>query len=73
MNDRSEVAVVKGNRIDQMVREAVSMVGGIGSVVKSGDSVLVKPNICLPLPPEKGDSTNHEVISALVRLFPGLS
>ncbi len=68
MNDRSEVAVVKGKQIDQMVKEAVSMVGGIESVVKPGDNVLVKPNICLPLPPEKGDSTNPEVVAALVRL-----
>lgn len=68
MNDRSEVAVVKGKQIDQMVKEAVSMVGGIESVVKPGDNVLVKPNICLPLPPEKGDSTNPEVVAALVKL-----
>ncbi len=66
MNDKSEVAVVKGKQIDQMVKKAVSMVGGIESVVKPGDTVLVKPNICLPLPPEKGDSTNPEVVAALV-------
>jgi uncharacterized protein (DUF362 family) len=51
-----------------MVNEAVSLVGGIESVVKPGHSVLIKPNICLPLPPEKGDSTNPEVVASLVKL-----
>jgi uncharacterized protein (DUF362 family) len=68
MSQESEVAVIKGREPKQMVREAVSMIGGMDRIVKQSDTVLIKPNICLPLPPEKGDSTNPEIVGSLVKL-----
>ena len=68
MSQESEVAVIKGREPKQMVREAVSMIRDMDRIVKQGDTVLIKPNICLPLPPEKGDSTNPEIVGALVKL-----
>ncbi len=34
--------------VNTAVREAIDMVGGLGSVVKAGDKVLIKPNLCAP-------------------------
>jgi uncharacterized protein (DUF362 family) len=42
---RSRVAVVGGRRVGDMVREAVSRIGGFGSLALRGKSVLVKPNV----------------------------
>ena len=68
MSQESEVAVIKGREPKQMVGEAISMIGGIERIVKRSDTVLIKPNICLPLPPEKGDSTNPEIVGSLAKL-----
>jgi uncharacterized protein (DUF362 family) len=68
MKHKSEVAIVKGANAREMVERALSLIGGIERFVRSGDKVLIKPNICLPLPPEKGDSTSPEVVATLVEL-----
>jgi uncharacterized protein (DUF362 family) len=68
MKRKSEVSVIKGEKTEQMVNKAISLIGGMKSIVKKGDVVLIKPNICLPLPPEKGDATDPVVVSSLVRL-----
>lgn len=68
MKRKCEVAVIKGEKTEQMVNKAISMIGGMKSIVKKGDIVLIKPNICLPLPPEKGDATDPIVVASLVRL-----
>jgi uncharacterized protein (DUF362 family) len=68
MISKSEVAIVKGQDPEEMVKEAISLVGGMEGIVRKGDTVLIKPNICLPLPPEKGDSTDPQVVASLVKL-----
>ncbi len=68
MKRKCEVSVVKGEKTEQMVNQAISMIGGMKSIVKKGDIVLIKPNICLPLPPEKGDATDPIVVASLVKL-----
>lgn len=68
MKRKSEVSVIKGEKVERMVNQAISMIGGMNSIVKKGDVVLIKPNICLPLPPEKGDATDPIVVASLVRL-----
>lgn len=68
MTQQSEVAIVKGSDPRQMVRETISLLGGMESIVSKGNTVLIKPNICLPLPPEKGDSTSPEIVGELATL-----
>lgn len=68
MRRKCEVSVIKGKKNEQMVNQAISMIGGMKSIVKKGDIVLIKPNICLPLPPEKGDATDPIVVASLVKL-----
>lgn len=68
MIPKSKVAIVKGQDPERMVKEAISLIGGMEGIVKKGDTVLIKPSICLPLPPEKGDATDPQVVASLVKL-----
>jgi len=67
--------------ISALVDQAVALIGGIGSVVKDGDTVVLKPNLtmmtdeCLPggggypLSPEvNGDTTDYRVVRAVAQL-----
>jgi uncharacterized protein (DUF362 family) len=61
------VSVVRGEKIDRMVREAVSLIGGLDRLAVRGKTVLIKPNVVSDQPPPA--TTNPEVVKAVVRLF----
>ena len=42
---KSLVSIVKGTDVDKMVEEALSLLGGVDSLIKPGSVVVVKPNI----------------------------
>jgi uncharacterized protein (DUF362 family) len=55
-----------------MVHAALKAIGGIERFVKSGNDVIVKPNICVAYhTPEYAATTNPEVVAAIVRLCLG--
>ncbi len=55
--------------VARSVAEAINLVGGIRQFITGpGQKVLVKPNLCLPEPPEKGLTTHPEVVRQIVRL-----
>ena len=62
------LAVATGGGIDEMVRKAMDALGSMGKLVRSGDIVVIKPNIGWAQPPEKGASTNPQTVAALVKL-----
>lgn len=62
------MAVVHGTRVDAMVQEAVSRLGGIGRFIQKGDRVLLKPNVGWDRQPEQAANTGPEVVAAVVRL-----
>lgn len=64
--DSPRVAQRKGQDIAQLVEETLSALGGIGSFVKTGDKVVVKPNIGWDRTPELGANTHPEVVSAVI-------
>jgi uncharacterized protein (DUF362 family) len=72
MTQRSTVAIVKsalpvtGPDIRKMTAHAVDLIGGIGKYVKSGNSVVIKPNLFAPYPPPV--SVDRRVIAAVVSL-----
>ncbi|MEW5783947.1 MAG: DUF362 domain-containing protein [Bacillota bacterium] len=53
----------------RMVKEAVDMVGGINSVVKPDDKVVVKINAAFAASPERGYGTDPRVLEAVIRLI----
>ena len=57
-----------GANVSEAVKRAVDSLGGIGSFVRPGMKVLLKPNMLSPHPPEDAVTTHPEVIRAVARL-----
>lgn len=64
----SEIAVAKGGTPENLTVKAVNGVGGMGSFVKTGDKVVIKPNIAWNRTPEQAANTHPEVVSTLIKL-----
>ncbi len=66
------LAVARGNDPRAITRAAIAAIGGIARFVKSGDEVILKPNICTDYQTyEYGATTNPQVMAALVELCLG--
>ena len=61
------VAVRDGSRT-AMLDKALAALGGLGTFVKAGQTVCLKPNIGWDAPPERGANTHPELVGHLVRL-----
>jgi uncharacterized protein (DUF362 family) len=55
-------------RVLQVVREAIDLLGGMVEFVKAGDTVLLKPNLTVFYGTEEGCTTDPLVVGALIRL-----
>jgi uncharacterized protein (DUF362 family) len=55
--------------MEEMVRRAINLAGGFTWVIKTGDMVLLKPNIVDPEPPGTGEVTDVRVIKALIKII----
>ncbi len=67
--DQAYLAVARGADPAAITRAAVAALGGIERFVKSGDDVIIKPNICVGYhPPEYAATTNPIVVGTLVAL-----
>ncbi|MGE5223820.1 MAG: DUF362 domain-containing protein, partial [Omnitrophica WOR_2 bacterium] len=64
-----ELVVARGGEPEDLVRRALEALGGMGKFVKSGDDVIIKPNICVAYHTyEYAATTNPWVVAALVKL-----
>ena len=59
-----DITAVKGKSA-AATRAAVESLGGMGSFVRKGQSVLIKPNMSFANPPEWGTTTSPEVVKEL--------
>lgn len=66
--DTADIGVAKGSDIDAIVRSAVASVGGMEAFIKNGDRVAIKPNLSFASPPERGATTNPDVLKAVMNL-----
>jgi len=69
----SDVSVVRctdyGREVTMLaIRRAVDMLGGMKKFVKSGDRVLIKPNLLKAASPDSAVTTHPEVVRAVIRL-----
>jgi uncharacterized protein (DUF362 family) len=55
-------------RVCEAVKRSVDLIGGMGSLVKPGMKVLLKPNLLSARLPEEGVDTHPEVVRAVARL-----
>jgi uncharacterized protein (DUF362 family) len=70
--DQAYLAVARGGSPAEITQRAVAALGGIERFVKSGDDVIIKPNICVAYHTyEYAATTNPEVVAALVSLCLG--
>jgi len=67
-NEKFDLAVVKSSSPETGTIKAIEIMGGIGNYIKSGDVVIIKPNMAFPNPPIWGSTTNPEVVIAVVKL-----
>ena len=64
-----DLAVARNGDPEDMVRKAVEALGGMKRFVKTGDQVIVKPNICVAYHGYKyAATTNPWVVGAVVKL-----
>ncbi len=63
-----EVAVVTGASYGAVVREALSLLGGMGAFVDKGARVVIKPNIGWDRSPETGANTHPLVVRTLAEM-----
>jgi len=65
---KTSVALALGTDAAALTRRAVETLVGMRRIVKPADRVLIKPNVCLPQPPENGMTTDPEVVRALAEM-----
>lgn len=70
---KSKVAVIRCKEYDfeevkKTIQKSLELIGGLGSIIKKGNKVLLKPNIAGPFPPEQGATTHPLVIKAMIQL-----
>lgn len=67
-----DLVVARGGEPEELVRRALTAMGGIERFVRRGDDVIIKPNICVGYHTyEYAATTNPWVVAALVRLCLG--
>jgi uncharacterized protein (DUF362 family) len=67
--DQAYLAVAHGPDPETITRAAIEALGGIDRFVRSGDDVIVKPNICVNHNTfEYASTTNPTVVATIVRL-----
>ncbi|MBU0758344.1 MAG: DUF362 domain-containing protein [Nanoarchaeota archaeon] len=54
--------------VKSAIRSSIEKLGGLTKFIKSGQKVLIKPNICDPLPAEKAATTHPLVVKAVIEL-----
>jgi uncharacterized protein (DUF362 family) len=63
------MAVIRNGEPEALVRKALDVFGGMGTFVKPGANVIIKPNICVAYRSyEQAATTNPWVVGALVKL-----
>jgi uncharacterized protein (DUF362 family)/Pyruvate/2-oxoacid:ferredoxin oxidoreductase delta subunit len=70
---RSQVSISECKSYDQPViaaalEKALDLIGGLGSIVKPGQTVLLKVNALSNTPPDKAATTHPAIVSALVKM-----
>jgi uncharacterized protein (DUF362 family)/Pyruvate/2-oxoacid:ferredoxin oxidoreductase delta subunit len=70
---KSSVSIVRCQSYDEGkvlegLRQTITLIGGIENFVKSGDHVLLKPNLLYGKPPEKAVTTHPSIIKGMIQI-----
>ncbi len=69
----AEVSLIKcsgydRDEVEEAIREAVRLLGGISSLIRPGERVLIKPNMLHPAAPDRAITTHPSVVAAVIKL-----
>jgi len=64
----SELVSIKGENYYENILNGIEILGGISRFIKTGDKVVIKPNIAWNRTPEMVANTNPEIVFAIVDL-----
>ena len=64
---KSIVSITKGENPDELVESAVGHLGGIGAIIQSGSTVVIKPNAGHYGGPDSSVNTNPSVVAAVIK------
>ena len=64
---KSIVSIVKGTNAEQMVTEALSLLGGVSSIIKKNSTVVIKPNVGHPFKDDTSVNTSVALVSAVIK------
>ena len=67
---KSVVSITRGSDPEKMVEEALSLLGGVGSLIRPNSTVVVKPNAGHPWPAESSTNTSPAVVAAVIKALP---
>jgi uncharacterized protein (DUF362 family) len=62
-----DMVAIRGGSADAMFDRAMEEYGGMGMIVKKGQTVVVKPNIGWDAPPERAANTNPDLIFRIIK------
>lgn len=62
-----DLVAVRGGEPDVMFQKGIEAFGGIGSFVKKGQKVVIKPNIGWDVLPERGGNTHPKLVAEIIR------
>lgn len=57
------------SKVKSAIKEALSLIGGLESIIAPGNRVLLKPNVLAIRPPEDAVTTHPAVVSAMCELI----
>jgi uncharacterized protein (DUF362 family) len=66
--DGKTIGIVKGFDRKKTIRKAIELLGGIERFVKTGETVVIKPNVAFASPAILGATSHPDLITELVRL-----
>jgi uncharacterized protein (DUF362 family)/Pyruvate/2-oxoacid:ferredoxin oxidoreductase delta subunit len=69
---RTKVAITKcldydQKNVDTALSQGLELIGGLGSIVKAGNKVLLKVNALMEVEPERAATTHPAIVQALIR------
>ncbi len=70
---KTSVSIIKCQTYDEKevlkgLRRSIDLIGGIGSFVKKGDRVLLKPNLLYGKSPEKAVTTHPSIVKGIIQM-----
>ena len=67
---KPQVSIIRAEKsLEDAVREAVNLLGGIDRFIKPDGSYLIKPNLFTTIPSEKGATTDLRIFMTLARMI----